>query len=82
MAIIKLLYEDGPLLYIKDISNATEAWNKLENIYNFKGLTTEFLTLKRFFNTSLDDFNSMEEYLFEVKALVDDLKSKEIVLPK
>lgn len=82
VAIIKLLCEDGPLLYIKDISNATEAWNKLENIYNSKGFTTEFLTLKRFFNTSLDDFDSMEEYLFEVKALVDDLKSKEIVLPK
>lgn len=52
VAIIKLLCEDGPLLYIKDISNATEAWNKLENIYNSKGFTTEFLTLKRFFNTS------------------------------
>ena len=26
LAIIKLLCEDGPLLYIKDINNAKEAW--------------------------------------------------------
>ena len=82
LAIIKLLCEDGPLLYIKDISMAKEAWEKLENIYNPKGFTTEFLTLKEFFNTSLEDFDSMEEYLFKVKALVDDLKSKNIILPK
>lgn len=82
LAIIKLLCEDGPLLYIKDIDNAKKAWEKLESIYNPKGFTTEFLTLKEFFNTSLDDFDSMEEYLFKVKALVDDLKSKDITLPK
>ena len=29
LAWIQLLYEDGPILYIKDISSAKEAWDKL-----------------------------------------------------
>jgi hypothetical protein len=81
LAIIKLLCEDGPLLHIKDIARAKEAWIRLQDLYNPKGFTTEYLTLKDFFNTTLDDFQSMEEYLNKVKALVDDLKGKDIILP-
>ena len=81
LAIIKLLCEDGPLLYIKDIASAKEAWQKLEDLYNPKGFTTEYLTLKEFFNTSLEEYNSMEEYLNKVKTLVNNLKGKEIILP-
>lgn len=81
LAIIKLLCEDGPLLYIKDLVSAKEAWSKLKDLYNPSGFTTEYLTLKEFFNNSLDDFSAMEEYLNRVKSLVDDLKGKDIVLP-
>ena len=81
LALINLLCDDGPLLYIKDESSAKRAWEKLEEIYNPKGFTTEFLTLKEFFNTSLDDFDSMEEYLYRVKTLADDLRGKNIILP-
>jgi hypothetical protein len=34
------------------------------------------IILKDFFNTTLDDFQSMEEYLNKVKALVDDLRER------
>lgn len=81
LSLLQLLCEDGPLLYIKDIYSAKEAWARLEDLYNPKGFTTEFLTLKEFFNNTLNQFNSMEEYLNKVKALVDDLKGKEILLP-
>jgi hypothetical protein len=56
IAIIKLLCEDGPLLYIKDIARAKEAWIRLQDLYNPRGFTTKYLTLKDFFNITLDDF--------------------------
>lgn len=81
ISLLKLYCDDGPLLYLKDIESAQEAWLRLEALYNPKGFTTEYLTLKDFFNTILNDFHSMEEYLNKVKSLVDDLKGKGIELP-
>src|ERR1700761_2111821 len=81
LAIIKLLCDDSPLLYIRDEDNAKKAWQTLRDIYNPKGFTTEYLILKEFFNTNLSDFDSMENYLNKVKLLADDLKSKDIILP-
>jgi hypothetical protein len=82
LSIIQLLCDNGPLLYIKDITDAKLAWEKLQEIYYPKGFTTKYLTLKEFFNTQLDDFYTIEEYLNKVKILVDDLTSKEIILLK
>ena len=82
LSIIQLLCDDGPLLYIKDITDAKQAWDKLQEIYYPKGFTTQYLTLKEFFNAQLDDFHTIEEYLNRVKMLVDDLTSKGIILPK
>lgn len=81
LAIIKLLCDDSPLLYIRDENSAKKAWETLRDIYNPKGFTTEYLILKEFFNTSLEGFDSMENYLNKVKLLIDDLRSKEIILP-
>ena len=79
---IRLLRDDGPLLYIKDITSAKEAWEKLRDMYNPRGVTTEYLTLREFYNTTLEQFSSMEEYVFKAKAFVDDLKGKETQLTK
>lgn len=55
-------------------------WRKLQDIYNPKGFTTEFLTFRKIFDTSLEHFDSVEEYLHKVTVLVDDLEGKEITL--
>ena len=81
LSYIKLLCEDGPLLYIATIESAYKAWERLKELYDPKGFTTEWITLREFFNTSLEHFDSMEEYLFRVKALLDNLQTKEIILP-
>jgi hypothetical protein len=73
LAIIKLLCEDGPLLQIKDIARAKEAWIRLQDLYNPKGFTTENLNLKDFFNTTLDDFQSMEEYQVIIALVLNSL---------
>ena len=78
---IKLLCEDGPLLYIRDIYSAFDAWKRLEEICNPKGFTTEYLTLKEFFNTTLEEFDSMESYLYKVRSLIDNPREKDIILP-
>ena len=81
LATILLLCANGPLMNIKDCKTAKAAWAKLEELYNPRGFTTEFLTLKEFFDTSLENFSSMEEYLHNI-LLVDDLEGKEVRLPK
>ena len=82
LAIIQLLCEDGPLLHIKDMTNAYEAWQRLKDLYNPRGFTTEFLLLRKLFNTHLSTANSMEDFLNTVRRLYDDLKSKDCVLPE
>ena len=81
VANIRLFCAKGPLLFIKSEDIAYKAWNTLERLYNPKGFTTEYLTLKELFNTSSHNFPTIEEYLNKVKFLVEDLSSKGILLP-
>ena len=46
ISILKLYYDNRPLLYLKDIESAYKAWLRLEALYNPKGFTTKYLTLK------------------------------------
>ena len=82
LANIRLLIEDGPLLQIQYINTAKEAWDSLNNLYSSKGFTSEFLICREFFNTTLDKYSSMEDYLNKVKQLSDQLKAKNLELPK
>ena len=81
LAIIKLLCKNSPLLYIKNKTNTIRTWQTLRDIYNPKNFTTEYLTLKQFFNISLTDYDSIETYLNKIKLLINNLISKNIILP-
>ena len=82
LSTINLLIEDSPLLQIQHIKKAFKAWKSLENLYSPKGFSSEFLILREFFNTTLNNTSSIEEYLNKIKQLSDQLKAKEIKLPK
>lgn len=82
LANIKLLINDGPLLQIQHINRANEAWTSLKNLYSPKGFSSEFLICREFFETTLSKYSNMEEYLNKVKQLSDQLKSKNLELPK
>ncbi|POS81640.1 hypothetical protein EPUL_005900, partial [Erysiphe pulchra] len=57
-------------------------WKSLENLYCASGFSSEFILCREFFDTKLAKFNSMEEYLNRIKQLSDDLKAKNLTLPK
>ena len=69
LSTIRLLVEDGPLLQIQYSKTALAAWQTLEDLYSPKGFTSEFLICKEFFSTTLESFNSMEEYINKIKQL-------------
>jgi hypothetical protein len=81
LANLRLLLEDGPLLQIQHIPGSLLAWQALENLYSPKGFTSEFLTCKDFFETTLEKYGSMEPYVNRVKQLSDQLKAKDLELP-
>ena len=53
LATLRLIIEDGPLLQTRTLSTAKEVWHALENLYAPKGFTSEYLTCKALFETTL-----------------------------
>jgi len=82
LAEIQLLCDDGLLIYIQKSKNSYIAWEELEKLYNLKGFSSEFLTIKEFFDSIIDSFNNIEEFLSKVKEIDLELKSREIGLPE
>lgn len=81
LAVIQLYCEGGPLAHIQNIKDCQIAWQILEELYSPKQSTTEFLLLNEFFNTSMDQFDTMEEYLNNIRALVNGLALTGYQLP-
>ncbi|POS82106.1 hypothetical protein EPUL_006658 [Erysiphe pulchra] len=79
---IQLCLDDGPLLQVKHIKRANLIWKSLENLYCATEFSSEFILCRDFFDTKLSKFYSMEEYLNRVKQLSDDLKAKDMPLPR
>jgi hypothetical protein len=69
-------------MFIKDLNSAQEAWEALKAHYNPSGFTSQFLVCRDFFNTRLEDFESMEAYITKIKLLLEELKRNKIELPK
>src|SRR4030095_4359173 len=82
LANIQLLCEDGPLLQIKHYTNAYTAWNALKELYNPCGFISEYLLIKELFEATLDKYSSIEEYLNKIKEIIDELKVRNLELPK
>ena len=82
LAEIQLLCEDGPLIQIQGYKTAFSAWEALKGLYNSKGFSSEYLLTKEFFDSTLDKYSSLEEYLNKVKELNTELKSRDLTLPK
>jgi gag-polypeptide of LTR copia-type len=82
LAYIQLSLADGPLMQTKHITTAKAAWDALKNLYNSSGFSSNFLTIKALFNTTITQFSSIEEYLNKVKELIEELNSRDINIPE
>jgi gag-polypeptide of LTR copia-type len=81
-AIIRLSLEDGPLIQTRGINDALDLWNRLIALYEPTGFSSEFLTCKDLFSTTLAKCgNSVEAYLTKVKRLTDDLAAENLAIP-
>src|SRR3981189_1011915 len=81
-ALIRLSLEDGPLIQTRGITDAMALWDRLKALYEPKGFSSEFLTCKELFSTTLAKCgNSMEGYLTKVKRLTDDLAARNLAIP-
>lgn len=81
-ALIRLLLEDGPLLQTRNINDALQLWNRLEALYEPKGFSSEFLTSRELFTTTLARCNgSIEAYLTRIKRLTDELAARKLPIP-
>src|SRR3981189_2860393 len=81
-ALIRLSLEDGPLIQTRGINDSMALWDRLKALYEPKGFSSEFLTCKELFSTTLAKCgNSMEGYLTKVKGLTDDLAARHLAIP-
>jgi hypothetical protein len=81
-AIIRLSLEDGPLIQTRGITDALLLWGRLKALYEPTGFSSEFLTCKELFSTTLAKCgNLMESYLTTVKRLTDDLATRNLAIP-
>lgn len=80
LATLQLLCTKEPLLHIKGKTSCKKAWKALEDHYKPLGFIIEFLLLREFFNSFIEDFNFVEEYLNKVKFITNELKLNKVEL--
>ena len=65
------------------ITNPYTLWITLENLFKAKGFSSEFILSKELINTTLDYYRgNLEDYINAFKRIVNNLESREIILPK
>lgn len=79
---IKLMCGEGPVMFIKDVNMASEAWDILKSHYKPTSFTSQYILCKEFFNTILEDFDTIEAYINKIKLLLENLKTNDISLLK
>lgn len=82
-AYIRLTLGDGPLLQTRYITDPNILWSSLKNLYEAKGFSSEFLSIKELLNTTLSSSkDNMELYLHNIRRIINTLESKSIKLPE
>ena len=81
-ATIRLTLADGPTLMTKAVTTGTQLWGDLRNLYQATGFSSDFLTCRELFNTTLLKCNnSVETYVSKVSKLTEELSSRDLALP-
>jgi hypothetical protein len=77
---LQLLCSDNIIEQIQEYTSCKQAWEYLMNTYKPEGFTTEHLIIKDFFNSRLENFESVEDYVHTLKNTLSKLKAKNVSL--
>ena len=58
LAILRLVYENGLLLQVRNLIRPQAVWATLEKLDSPKGFSLEFLIFKEFFDTTLASYGN------------------------
>ena len=75
---ILLSIEEKLYPHVEDCHTALEMWEKLRNMFQSAGATHKISLIKRLINIRLENFQSMGEYIAEVKTVTNSLNSMSI----
>jgi gag-polypeptide of LTR copia-type/Domain of unknown function (DUF4219) len=73
LATISLSVKDSELVHIRTCKKATEAWKKLAEVYEAKGLVRRLFLRRKFFSVRLQDGKSMQDHINEIMTLAEQL---------
>lgn len=82
MASILLFCTDEVQIQISEYTSAFLAWQALDRTYNRSRFIAVYVLLKQFFSTSLDQFQTIEAFLYKIRNLRSELENHGIRLPE
>lgn len=75
LATICLSVKDSELVHVRSCKTSAEAWKKLEEVYETKGLARRLFLRRKFFTAQLQDGESMQEHINKVTTLSEQLEA-------
>ena len=75
LASICLNLTDSQLLHVRSSTTAKEAWNKLTELYEAKGLANRLFLRRKFFTIQMADGENMVGHINKVKTMAEQLEA-------
>jgi gag-polypeptide of LTR copia-type len=75
LATICLNLTDSQLLHVRSATTPAEAWKKLEDLYETKSLANKLFLRRKFFNTPMNDGDTMINHINNVRKMADQLEA-------
>lgn len=73
LVMIRLRVSPSVITYIMSAKTSKEAWDSLSSVFTIKGALAEVLTRKKFFQYSIEDGADMEEEIWKLRSLKEQL---------
>jgi len=75
---IRMCLENNVLVNVQNLSSAKELWEKLEGLYQAKGISNRLLLREQFHNLRMDEGTKISDHLSTLNNIVSELESIEV----
>jgi len=75
---IRLCLAKNVLVNVQNLSSGKELWEKLEGLYQAKGILNQLLLKEQFHNLRMDDGTKISDYLSNLNYIISELESIEV----